>query len=1222
MLLSSFFQLLYNFFFRRLYSWLLGLEVKRNLQRSDSTESMGSNYFSTYSKPILVKGFTATLKYSLLSTPVDMRPYRILISLLDKVEIGPVILEDVLFNVIRTMYLSKGNSETTKQANLLFSNFESSFLWDFMTSLYGKTCIAASNSSPNLNEVLENGGEVVVAVDSGPPNLKEICKLTEFLLEIVSLEMYNETTRIYLPRVLLAITKMLTIYFENLLDDEVSASLHLLQKIVIRVQPMMISPIKPVVASKPAVKEKDAKVQKEEKQTSNTLEKSKSDSRLNQLEEETLLKKSQSVVHGVAKALRSPKKTKKSKSYSKLNELDKEIVCTDTGQLKSSASSTPNLDENESGPNEENTGHSEPEYGEEVDGDHPQLSMPEYSILEKCIKQYEIFYQVYVSSKVFRVEKRCGVSVRVLSAQDSIEKSKFLNEDLVKSENPNRIDGINAIFATLELNFECRISKLKDLLNACLSISEQQADSANNSGEDKTRRRSSQEKQLDRYQLISRLVGTRVSDPLRDALKIASSLLVDMSTFPNYNQDLVYDEMEQEPPPWLKVLSIIACYLFCDKEAQISVISILFELISLLRPLQHRQKHSSTPGVTAVIMLPLMQRGHLNYLRNRTRIFHVLVSTLWDYLGNSQLDNALIARLLYQLHNSLGNSVVEQVIGNRIENSHLAWSTPLLEEIHDLPHGSEKLIKYTQNRLTELVMCKPVIPETVSEQGQLTEPQGDGFRKFELLWTLAPNTQESECGFELTQLKMFDVLNLPLQSPIRSIVVKWLQDSLIHGDIGNLLKPLLKILLSLQTRRVGLLQVVATYETVETDGQGLDKKIDDEYDVLNEKDLFAVSAEASGSGVKYRTEAISGKKKSPKGLRIFGVPLMPKSKSPTVPERRSPSAFKGSNIITDDPNISLIVNPLEITDLDAPDPEDYEPLSSSAPSQRDGYLVGSQSTGELSRKKMDLSDSGSLSAESIESGPAPYSSLPPMDSPSTTTNSSCDVKRYSGHCEQVDEKLRAVDKVKNRKTYKLTKDEAVNDDGDNKSLTEMSAKIRQVDVNNHIEQLDDLINNEGNDNESLSKDETETFTPTDIQKRLSYSSKQSIESSSSSAYSGSNVRASSVEPPNSLPVELLERLEDTGEESSLTEELANLSPAAKLIRMKSKTPEATRRTSRGKLSTKMNWEKTKEKFEKSKLNLEILRQNLLEENMKLDKVKYFIINIVLYHITFFFISLI
>lgn len=554
--------------------------------QSHDSQAANIDYFTQYAKQILIKAFKATLRFSLQVNPVDLRPYKILISLLDKVELGPMILDDVLCDVIRTMYLSKGNSEVHKQANLLFSTFDACYVWDFMTNLYGRTCIDATVTKQNCTDYLSRISKpLTIEVDSGPPSLKELSKLTEFLLETVSLEMYNETTRVYLPRVLLSITKMLTLYAENLTDDEISASLYLMQKIVSRVQPMVTSP--PNKGSMDVEKAKSSSSD-EGPHPDKPLEKSKSDSKLNQtsLEDDTSLKKSSS---GFNMAKRSPKKTKKSKSYSKLSELDKEVVCSDTGQLQANSSSTPNLDKpspSKSLSETDNTAISNEEQNKSP------MSMPEYSILEKCIKQYEIFYQIYISSKIFTGdisarEQKCGVTVRVFNAQQSIDKSRFTNEEVVDDENPNRTEVINAAFSTLELNVPCRISKLRDLLNSCIKEGSENAMSNEKPSRKRhVRGKSVSEKikifnALDHQMIITQLINTKMSEPLKESVKLASNLLVDMSLFPNYNQDLVYDlsGVEVEPPVWLKVLTVVACYCSCDKETQLSVISTLFEVI-------------------------------------------------------------------------------------------------------------------------------------------------------------------------------------------------------------------------------------------------------------------------------------------------------------------------------------------------------------------------------------------------------------------------------------------------------------------------------------------------------------------------------------------------------------------------------------------------------------------------------------------------------------------
>lgn len=164
--------------------------------------------------------------------------YKISIFLL--VEIGPVILDHVMCDVIRTMSLSNNNIEVTKSANLLFATFDPSYIWTFMTLIYEKSCKTVSETS-NLAKNLQtfNAHEVVSEVGSGDPSLCEVCHLTEFLLETISLEMYNETTRVYLPRVFLSVVKILTAYSDCLTSDEVTASLKLCIKIVSRVQPMI-----------------------------------------------------------------------------------------------------------------------------------------------------------------------------------------------------------------------------------------------------------------------------------------------------------------------------------------------------------------------------------------------------------------------------------------------------------------------------------------------------------------------------------------------------------------------------------------------------------------------------------------------------------------------------------------------------------------------------------------------------------------------------------------------------------------------------------------------------------------------------------------------------------------------------------------------------------------------------------------------------------------------
>lgn len=143
------------------------------------------------------------LKKATCENPHDLRPYRILISLLDKSDIGPVILDDILFevfrlvlaqfkrgarvwnkrepwiriNFLRLLYLSwrdPGNKasnggELLKSANLLFSSLEPRYLWQYVGVLFSDACRKMPLCNVNENE--ENS---VKPVGSGDPSLMEV----------------------------------------------------------------------------------------------------------------------------------------------------------------------------------------------------------------------------------------------------------------------------------------------------------------------------------------------------------------------------------------------------------------------------------------------------------------------------------------------------------------------------------------------------------------------------------------------------------------------------------------------------------------------------------------------------------------------------------------------------------------------------------------------------------------------------------------------------------------------------------------------------------------------------------------------------------------------------------------------------------------------------------------------------------------------------------------
>ncbi|GLG96495.1 Protein of unknown function [Gryllus bimaculatus] len=249
---------------RRLFAWLLGSEVNTSLLGAEhplvKRPSSNSNYFDMYSRDMLIQAVKITLSQGLGQNPPDVRPYRLLVSLLDKQDIGPIILDDILFEVFRTLYLSCGDNDRTvgngsaptgsrsssqeilKAANLLFSSLEPCYIWQYTGTLFSNACQSQPSNTNSLSQSSENSESSetrsskghVRPVGSGPPDLEEVCTLTEFLLDSVSLEAYVETPGEHLPGLFLYIVTQLTEGCGSISPSEVARALQLCAKILTR----------------------------------------------------------------------------------------------------------------------------------------------------------------------------------------------------------------------------------------------------------------------------------------------------------------------------------------------------------------------------------------------------------------------------------------------------------------------------------------------------------------------------------------------------------------------------------------------------------------------------------------------------------------------------------------------------------------------------------------------------------------------------------------------------------------------------------------------------------------------------------------------------------------------------------------------------------------------------------------------------------------------------
>ncbi|XP_027586955.2 protein dopey-2 isoform X1 [Pipra filicauda] len=246
---------------RRLYAWLLGSDIKGGTFAPDSTtsEDQAVYFFGKYSKDLLVESLIVILHQKFPESDnteeqhqAYLKPFRILISLLDKPEIGPQVVGDLFLEVIRAFYSyckdalgsdlklsynqsgnilasaikeNKNASEIVKTVNLLITSLSTDFLWDYMTRCF-EDCFR--NKSSEMRYPLEN--------ISTPPTISELCTLLVFLLDVIPLELYSEVQTQYLPQMLSYMVQSLLENMELLGLPELTHALKTCFKVLSKVQ--------------------------------------------------------------------------------------------------------------------------------------------------------------------------------------------------------------------------------------------------------------------------------------------------------------------------------------------------------------------------------------------------------------------------------------------------------------------------------------------------------------------------------------------------------------------------------------------------------------------------------------------------------------------------------------------------------------------------------------------------------------------------------------------------------------------------------------------------------------------------------------------------------------------------------------------------------------------------------------------------------------------------
>ncbi|XP_028992483.1 protein dopey-2 [Betta splendens] len=248
---------------RRLYAWLLGTNIKGEMVAphptlSAAVEEHMSYYFNTYSKDFLVQALINILKQKDVANDPDnvigyLRPFRIIISLLDKPEIGPAVLSSVLLEVVRAFYSycremlgqelaansglsgnllaskikeNKNASEIIKTVNMLVSSMNSEYLWEYMTRRFC-TSLGDKNDPPTPPQQDRS---------HSAPSVTEMSNLIIFLLDVLPLELHADIPSQFLPEMLGIMLQTLRSQMATVSLEDVTQGLRACFKVLSKIQ--------------------------------------------------------------------------------------------------------------------------------------------------------------------------------------------------------------------------------------------------------------------------------------------------------------------------------------------------------------------------------------------------------------------------------------------------------------------------------------------------------------------------------------------------------------------------------------------------------------------------------------------------------------------------------------------------------------------------------------------------------------------------------------------------------------------------------------------------------------------------------------------------------------------------------------------------------------------------------------------------------------------------
>ncbi|KAM5284545.1 protein DOP1A isoform 3-T4 [Hipposideros larvatus] len=623
---------------RRLYAWLLGFDnngaiIGPRSTRHSNPEEHATYYFTTFSKELLVQAMVGILQvngFGEESTLMqDLKPFRILISLLDKPELGPVILEDVLIEVFRTLYSqckaeldlqmeqpfskdhaqlssklreNKKTAELIKTANLLFNSFEPYYMWDYVARWFEECCRRTLHARLHIGP-----GD---SSESSELQLTNFCLLVDFLLDIVSLETYIEIQTEHLPQLLLRMVSALTSHLQTLHLSELTDSLRLCSKILSKVQPPLLSASTGGVLQFPSGQNNSVKEWEDRKVSSVSLE-----NPSEVFEDGENPPSSQSSESGFTEFIQY--------QADRTDDIDRELS-EGQGAATIPIGSTS----------------SETETASTVGSEETIIQPP--SIVTQG------------------TAPRSGKTAQKTAMQCCLE---YVQQFLTRLINLHIIQS-NSYSQALATEHHGDLSR---------ELGDTAKWDRDSHGDVKERNISKQ----------------KTSKEYLSAFLAACQLFLECSSFPvyiaegNHTSELGSEKSETDwehvqPPLWLQTL-MNACSQASDFSVQSVAISLVMDLVGLtqsvavvtgenINSVEPAQPLSPNQGRVAVVIRPPLTPGNLRYIAEKTEFFKHVALTLWDQLGDgTPQHHQKSVELFYQLHNLVpSSSICEDVISQQL----------------------------------------------------------------------------------------------------------------------------------------------------------------------------------------------------------------------------------------------------------------------------------------------------------------------------------------------------------------------------------------------------------------------------------------------------------------------------------------------------------------------------------------------------------------------------